>query len=133
MASHDRGGRKDSKLRLSINGVRVTVDVPPSPLLQGMSMPSSDWLPFAQTELRIIRLLVGKQAMSREQIASALDESPEGRLKGILAILGSRKVVLVTADGYQLNATTEERPAIREWLDMVGRNLGEQAGAAQAH
>ena len=117
------------RLRLSLGEVRVTVDLPDS-AAPGAAMPREDWLLFSSTELRVLRVLVDRPALSREQIASALDESAEGRLKGVLAALGARKVILVTADGYQLNAPTESRAVLRTWLAglLGGGAEGESTG-----
>jgi hypothetical protein len=111
--TRSRGGKE--RLRLTLGGINVTVDVPQG-VAPGQAMPWPDWLPFSTTELRIVGLMLSRQALSREQIASALDETVDGRIKGVLASLVSRKVLLVTGDGYQLNAPADARPALKEWV-----------------
>jgi hypothetical protein len=80
-------------------------------------MPVPEWLPFSETEARVIRLLLDSTPLSRDQIARALDESPDGRLKGIMATLVARDVVNVKADGYALNCSEDKKPVVRALLD----------------
>jgi hypothetical protein len=80
-------------------------------------MPSG-WHVFSATEEKVVALLLEKgKPMSREQIASALDESADGRIRGIMATLVSRAVCNVTADGYRLNVNTDaDRETLRRLL-----------------
>ena len=74
------------------------------------------WLMFAELERRVLLALLSDGALSREQLAGKLEESADGRLRGILANLTARKVLMVTADGYAVNAAGEEREGVRGWL-----------------
>jgi hypothetical protein len=85
-----------------------------------MVMPEADWLPFSETEIKVLRLLTEHAALSREGIATALDESVDGRLRGILATLVARHVLAVTSDGYRLNVADDRRTGIRVYLDSLG-------------
>ncbi len=104
-----------SDIVLTIAGYRVTVAVPAS-LAKGAIMPDAGWLPFSPTEFRVIRLLLDKGALSREEVARNLDESPDGRIKGIMATLTARRIVAVTPEGYRLNMPEANRPAVSSWL-----------------
>lgn len=81
---------------------------------------------------KTIRLVVGdadvtirmrpelkRRALSREEVARLLDESPEGRIKGILATMVSRRVLAVTGDGYQLNLDVAQVGQVRELLGRL--------------
>jgi predicted ArsR family transcriptional regulator len=100
-----------------------------------MSMPVEEWSPFSETEARVIRLLLDSPPLSRDQIARALDESPDGRLKGIMATLVARDVVLVKSEGYSLNCSEEKKAGVRAWLDArfpVKGNSPPSGGAVSA-
>jgi len=94
----------------------------------GSGLPQEEWLPFSQTETRVLELLLRSQAMSREEIATALDESIDGRLKGVLATLTGRRVLLTTTSGYTVNAPEGRRLALRRWLESVGSREVERPG-----
>jgi hypothetical protein len=79
-------------------------------------MPVQEWLPFSEAEVRVIRLMLDSPPLSRDQLARALDESTEGRFKGIIANLVSRHVLLLTAEGYLLNVAEDKKPTLRDWL-----------------
>jgi hypothetical protein len=118
MARERKGGGKDNRLRFRLGEVRITVDLPRHDR-EGTPMALSDWLLFSPTELRVIRLLYERGPLTRDALCQKLDESPDGRLKGILATLVGRHVLLVTGDGYALNGPPEYRERVRAWLESV--------------
>lgn len=77
----------------------------------------SSWLTFSPTEVRVIRYLLAHGPTSREDLATGLGESVEGRLRGICATLVARKVLLVTQNGYAVNAADDAIPALEAWLN----------------
>src|SRR5262245_10571412 len=81
--SMDRIGIEFGKGRLAID--------PPEDL--GVGSPVLGWLFLSSTEEKIVRLLLAASALSREEIASRIDENADGRLKGILAGLVGRHVI----------------------------------------
>jgi hypothetical protein len=106
--------RRGERVRVQVGDVQVSLRIPRAG--DGAALPSAEWLPFSPTEKRVVMLLIGSQALSRDDIAQKLDESPDGRIKGILATLVARKVILVTPDGYQVNAPEGKRKALKEWF-----------------
>jgi len=115
----------DRQIRVSVGGYSVTID-PPTGSWEGSPslLPIPAWLPFSHTEQRVLVLLLSEGAKSREQIALALDESIDGRLRGILAGLHARRVLHIGDDGYAINAPESTRPALRRWLDTVAGEPG---------
>jgi hypothetical protein len=95
-------------------------------------MPVRGWLPFSKTERRVLVLLLQKGALSREQIATELDESVEGRLRGILATLVARMVLMVTTDGYQVNVSTGQRQHLLGWVNGLAGKEGEEQGVGSS-
>jgi len=119
MSSEDRGGGdgKPNRLRFRLGQIRVTIDLP-SVAGKGRQM-LSNWLLFTKAELAILRLLADGRARSREEIARELGESPEGKLKGLLANLGDRLCITVRPDGYRINAHDDELPELRRALGSL--------------
>lgn len=111
---------REKRLRLTLGEVRVTVDLPDSGR-EGNALPLADWLPFSPTEFRVLRLLWEKGPLVREELCRKLDESPDGRIKGVLATLVGRHVLLVTSEGYALNCPPDYRERVKAWLDEVDR------------
>lgn len=123
----DAPRKREDRLRLSLGKVRVTVDLP-SEKDGGERLPLTEWKLFTPTELRVIRLLVERHAMSREEIGTAIDESPEGRLKSVLASLTARRVLKVTESGYVLNVPPGGKKGLREWIKSYMGDDEEVAG-----
>lgn len=113
-------------VRVEIDGAEVTVRLKPDPATASQ-LPQPEWLAFSQSELKILGLLLGHAALSREAIAAKLGESADGKVKSVLATLTGRKVILVTADGYQVNAPAVRRKALKAWVEMMGSG-GEESG-----
>lgn len=83
----------------------------------------SDWMFFSPTEVRIVELLVEGKALSRDEIARKLDESVDGRIRGILATLVARRVLANGPEGYYLHAPDEKRALIRNWLARLEESV----------
>lgn len=99
---------------MRVGDVRVSLEVGDE--MSARAMPCDDWLPFSPTECRVLALLLKGRPLSREELATKLDEAVDGRLRGILATLVARKVLLTTTDGYAINAADGKRQSLREWL-----------------
>jgi hypothetical protein len=120
-----------------VEGIKVFLDIPSltvdARLAHGaLPMAMSDWAFFDPFEERIVRLLLDHDALSREQIATRLGESAEGKMKPTLASLVARRVLATGADGYRLNTTAEKRDELRGWFATRETNgctpAGQDAG-----
>lgn len=112
--------RKTEQFTVIVGGYKISVELPAS-VVRGSAMPAESWLPFSQTEQKVLRLLLDSGPLSREEIATRLNESVDGRIKGILATLVGRHVLLTTQDGYCLNIKSEDADRIRQFLDGLER------------
>ena len=102
-------------IRFEIEGYAVTIALPAA-ISQGATMPDNGWLPFSPTEFKVIRLLLERGPLSRDEVAKHLEESPDGRIKGVMATLVARRVVAVTTEGYRLNVGEQNRAVVASWL-----------------
>jgi hypothetical protein len=117
-AESSGAGGHEHTFRFSAGGWRVEVGLPEvlAKLLMKGPPVSTDWKWFAPMEEKIVRLLLDGASLSREEIADKIDESPDGKIKGVLAELVERHVLSVQREGYRLNCSEEARPALKEWL-----------------
>lgn len=111
--------QKRRTMRMSAEGVEVVLRLPPGQALTRFAGLPENWLPFSHTEVRVLLLLLRRRCpLSREQIATALDESVDGRLRGVLAALNNRRALMIGSEGYQVNAHADEVPALLRLLEL---------------
>lgn len=97
------------------DGTEVIVRIPnPEPVAADV-LPEG-WRLFSATEERVLALFLKHRALVRERLCQLLDESPDGRMKGILATLVGRKVLLVTGEGYQINLPDDRLDELKRLL-----------------
>lgn len=101
------------EVEVKVRGAVVIVRVPSQ---VGDEMPPG-WCLFSPTEVKVLRYLLAHGATSREDLAVGLEESVDGRLRGIAATLVARKILLVTQSGYAVNAPDESLTGLVSWLD----------------
>lgn len=103
-------------MRVEIGGVEVSLRLTKEKD-RGKTMLLRDWLAFSAAEQGVLKILVRGVARTREQLAREMEESADGKLKILLANLVLRKVIIVTDDGYAVNAPASKLPGLRTWFE----------------
>lgn len=79
-------------------------------------MVNPDWLDFSEFECQILLPLCERGPLTARAIGAALDRSPDGTLKEILANLVSRKVLVTGQDGYTFNGSAAQKAELHAKL-----------------
>jgi hypothetical protein len=112
-------GKPGRRVRVQVGDVRLSVRLADADADDSSRLPFPGWLAVSATEEAVLKLLLEKTALSREQIALALDESVDGRLRGVLATLHARKILAIGDNGYELAIPARGKERLRKWLAVL--------------
>lgn len=133
MASKDRregrDGGKNRRASFSIEQgtdgrLHLDVDFPSPPLEETDKMRlNPNWTFLSPLTLRAVKVLCGSAWMTKERIAEALGERPEGKLQSLLADLAMRGILeSSTSKGYHLGIPEDAEPQAYRKSLMVWLN-----------